>query len=75
MNLDPQILVQQLPLIAKFAVIFGLHLLAGPYRSGKLLLTSRVMRIDGLRGFDDRMQSRRLGHRACLGDNSRSRLT
>jgi hypothetical protein len=41
----------------------------------QLMLTSRVLRIDGLRGFDDRLQSRRLGDRDCLGDNSSSRLT
>src|SRR4029078_5934488 len=33
-----------------------------------------VPRIDGLRGFDDRLQSHRLGDRTCLGENSRARL-
>jgi hypothetical protein len=39
------------------------------------MLTSRVQRIDGLRGFDDRLQSHTLGDRACLGDNNSSGLT
>lgn len=51
------------------------RLRAGPYRSGKLIVTSTVLRLDGWRWSANQLQSRRLGDRACLGDNSSSRLT